>query len=71
MVVLIAVCLDIYIMGFMTFLPKYIELHFGKTASFASLLTGATSILESFLMRTSVVQSSQPFFGQRGDKFIG
>ena len=38
---IVASCCNFYLMGFSTFTPKYLETHFGVTASSASLLTGA------------------------------
>ena len=35
-----ALTFEFYRFGFMTFLPKYMELYFGMTASAASMLTG-------------------------------
>ncbi len=39
-VVIVAICVEIYIIGFMTFLPKYMESYYGLTASTASMVTG-------------------------------
>ena len=40
MAIIFAICVKIYMGGFMTFLPKYIALQFGITASVASILSG-------------------------------
>ncbi len=32
--------MEVQIMGYFTFLPKYFEYHFGTTVSMASILTG-------------------------------
>ena len=38
--VLAGCCFNSYLIGFFTFLPKYLETYFGYSASFASVLTG-------------------------------
>ena len=40
MTVILAISVEIYIIGFMTFLPKYMESYYGLTASKASMITG-------------------------------
>ncbi len=40
MVMIIALSFEVYLMGFNTFLPKYLQQHFGLTASKASVVAG-------------------------------
>lgn len=40
LMIVCAMCFEVYISGFFTFLPKYLEQHFGLTASNASIMTG-------------------------------
>ena len=41
--VILAICVEIYIIGFMTFMPKFMESYYGLTASKASMITGNTN----------------------------
>jgi len=42
---IISVCLSFSISGYTTFLPKYLQFHFGLSASMASVYTGSYLIL--------------------------
>lgn len=44
--VLVGCCFNSYLVGFFTFLPKYLETYFGYSASFASILTGMSHQLQ-------------------------
>lgn len=45
MLLTLAFCFEVYIMGYFTFMPKYLMQHFGMSASMASIATGATGAL--------------------------
>ena len=60
MTVILAICVEIYIIGFMTFMPKFMESYYGLTASKASMITGNTN---SILLPTL---SSNGFVGFNG-----
>ena len=40
MLLTLAFCFEVYLMGYFTFVPKYLMQHFGMSASTASIATG-------------------------------
>ena len=55
MTVILAICVEIYIIGFMTFMPKFMESYYGLTASKASMITGK---INSILLEYYITNSS-------------
>lgn len=47
--------LDVYMMGFYTFLPKYIEKHFLKTPALASIVAGGQRAGQGFVQGCDIL----------------
>ena len=42
--IVVATCMEIQMMGFLTFTPKYLQLYFGLSPSMASIVTGNSKL---------------------------